>query len=178
MHNDAAHREASRVLIAPCGLRDQTAESDDAGTPIPQRASGGVGSALMFRARYAAAVIVGFAIGIAAGWLSGRMSEPPHRAATARVSTGPVRAAEPTPPPRSDKSPPREWKSPPPANSRPSMRELQELIARCLYDSSTWRQQDQCLRAVLRLEAPADLWFWGLSTAEQPLPIDESPGQG
>lgn len=49
MHNDAAHREASRVLIAPCGLRDQTAESDDAGTPIPQRASGGVGSALMFR---------------------------------------------------------------------------------------------------------------------------------
>ena len=38
MHNDAAHREASRVLIAPCGLRDQTAESDDAGTPIPQRA--------------------------------------------------------------------------------------------------------------------------------------------
>ena len=56
--------EASRVLIAPCGLRDQTAESDDAGTPIPQRASGGVGSALMFRARYAAAVIVGFAIGI------------------------------------------------------------------------------------------------------------------
>jgi len=31
---------------------------------------------------------------------------------------------------------------------------------------------------VLRLEAPADLWFWGLSTAEQPLPIDESPGQG
>ena len=106
----------------------------------------------MFRVRYVAAVLVGLAVGVAAGWISGRGFEPAQQAATTRAHAGHVseRTTSP-PPPRSDDNPPRQ--NPPQTYPVPSLQQVQQRIVRCLYDSATWRQQVVCLRAVLRLEA-------------------------
>jgi hypothetical protein len=106
----------------------------------------------MFRVRYVAAVLVGLAVGVAAGWVSGRGFDASHQAATTRARTGHVAARATTPPPsRSDDNPPRQ--QPQQTYPVPSLQQVQQRIVRCLYDSATWRQQVVCLRAVLRLEA-------------------------
>jgi hypothetical protein len=46
----------------------------------------------MFRVRYVVAVLVGLAVGAAAGWMSGRGFEHAHQAATPRAQAGHVRA--------------------------------------------------------------------------------------
>jgi hypothetical protein len=43
---------------------------------------------------------------------------------------------------------------PPQSFPVPNLQQVQQRLMRCLYGSSTWRQQVVCLRAVLRLEAP------------------------
>src|SRR3954454_18711230 len=96
----------------------------------------------MFRVRYWAAVLVGLAVGAAAGWITGRGFEHSHQAATTRAQAGHVRGRALTPQQHSDGSPPR----------RQPLQQVQQRIVRCLYDSSTWQQQVVCLRAVLRLE--------------------------
>jgi hypothetical protein len=105
----------------------------------------------MFRVRYVAAVLVGLAVGVAAGWVSGRGFEPAHQAATTRAHTGHVAARSTTPPPpRSDGSAPRQKL--PQTYPVPSLQQVQQRIVRCLYESATLRQQFVCLRAALRLE--------------------------
>ena len=104
----------------------------------------------MFRVRYVVAVLVGLAVGVAAAWISGRGFESADRAATTPAHTGHIAGRVTTPPrPRSDGNP---TPAKPPQVS--SVRALQQRLVRCLYDSSTWRQQVVCMRAVLRLEAP------------------------
>lgn len=106
----------------------------------------------MFRVRYVVAVLVGLAVGVAAGWVSGRGFESADPAATTRAHTGHVAARATTPPqPRSDGNPPPA--KPPQMSPVPGLQQVQQRLVRCLYKSSTWRQQVVCLRAVLRLEA-------------------------
>ena len=129
----------------------------------------------MFRVRYVAAVLVGLAVGVAAGWVSGRGFEPAHQAATTRAHAGHVRARALTPQPRSDGSPPRQ--KPGQRYLVPGLQQVQQRIVRCLYDSSTWRQQVACLRAVFRLEV-AGTRSLGLSFAGQPFHlVGQQPGQ-
>ena len=125
----------------------------------------------MFRVRYVAAVLVGLAVGVAAGWVSGRGFEHAHQAATTRAHHGHV-AAGATTPPRSDANPPRQQ----PLQGRvvPGLQQVQQRIVRCLYDSSTWHQQVVCLRAVLRLEV-AGTRSLGLSFAGQPFRLVGRP---
>ena len=130
----------------------------------------------MFRVRYALAVLVGLAVGVAAGWVSGRGFESSHQAATTRAHSGHVSArATSPPPPRSDDNPPRA--KPPQTYPVPSLQQVQQRIVRCLYESATWRQQVVCLRAVLRLET-AGTRSLGFSFAGQQFrPVGQSPGQ-
>ena len=51
--------------------------------------------ARMFRVRYVVAVLVGLAVGVAAGWVSGRGFESSHQAATTRAHAGHVSARAP-----------------------------------------------------------------------------------
>ena len=122
----------------------------------------------MFRVRYVAAVLVGLAVGVAAGWVSGRGFDSSHQAATTRAHAGHVSTRELTPPPRSDGNSPRQ--KPPPRDLAPGLQQVQQRIVRCLYDSSTWRQQVACLRAVLRMEI-AGTRSLGLSFAGQPFSL-------
>jgi hypothetical protein len=103
----------------------------------------------MFRVRYVVAVLVGLAVGVAAGWITGRGFEPAHQAATTRAHAGhvPRRAAA---PPRSNGTQPRQ--TAPHAYPAPGLQQVQQRIVQCLYESATWRQQVVCLQAVLRLE--------------------------
>jgi hypothetical protein len=119
----------------------------------------------MFRVRYVAAVLVGLAVGVAAGWVSGRGFDASHQSATTRAYAGHHSARAFTPPPRSGGSPPRQ--KPSPRYLAPGLQQVQQRIVRCLYDSSTWRQQVACLRAMLRLEI-AGTRSLGLSFAGQP----------
>lgn len=129
----------------------------------------------MFQVRYVAAVLVGLAVGVAAGWLSGRGFEHAHQAATTRTHAAHVRARALTPQPRSDGNPPRQ--KPQQSYPAPGLQQVQQRIVRCLYDSSTWQQQVVCLRAVLRLEL-AGTRSLGLSFAGQPFRlVDQPPGQ-
>lgn len=125
----------------------------------------------MFRVRYVVAVLVGLAVGVAAGWVSGRGFEAAHQAATTRAHTGHVPATTPALP-RSDGDPPRQ--KPPQTQPVPSLQQVQQRILRCLYDSSTWRQQVVCLRAVLRLEAPTSRPL-GFSFAGEPFRLVGQP---
>jgi hypothetical protein len=119
----------------------------------------------MFRVRYVVAVLVGLAVGVAAGWVSGRGFDASHQAATTRAHAGHISARTNTPPPpRSDDNPPRQ--QPQQTYPVPSLQQVQQRIVRCLYDSATWRQQVVCLRAVLRLEV-AGTRSLGLSFAGQ-----------
>jgi hypothetical protein len=127
----------------------------------------------MFRARYVLAVLVGLAVGVAAGWVSGRGFESSHQAATTRAHTGQVSArATSPPPPRSDDNPPRA--EPPQTYPVPSLQQVQQRIVRCLYESVTWQQQVVCLRAVLRLAAGANRSL-GFSFAGQPFRLFGQP---
>ena len=126
----------------------------------------------MFRVRYVAAVLVGLAVGVAAGWLSGRGFEPAHQAATTSAHAGHVRARARTPQPHSDGKPPRQ--KPQQRDLAPGLQQAQQRIVRCLYDSSTWQQQVVCLRAVLRLEV-AGTRSLGLSFAGQPFRLVGQP---
>jgi hypothetical protein len=119
----------------------------------------------MFRVRYVVAVLVGLAVGAAAGWMSGRGFEHAHQAATPRAQAGHVRARALGPQPRSDGGPPRP--QPQQRHVVPGLQQVQQRIMRCLYDSSTWRQQVVCLRAALRLEVAGSRAL-GLSFAGQP----------
>jgi hypothetical protein len=128
----------------------------------------------MFRVRYVVAVLVGLAVGIAAGWITGRGFEPAHQAATTRAHGGHVSAGAPTQPPRSDGTQPRQKPSHTPA---PGLQQVQQRIVQCLYQSATWRQQVVCLRAVLRLELAGSRSL-GLSYAGQPYSLPgQPPGQ-
>jgi hypothetical protein len=119
----------------------------------------------MYRVRYVAAVLVGLAVGVAAGWVSGRGFDASHQAATTRTHTGHVSARTNTPPPpRSDDNPPRQ--KPHQRYLAPGLQQVQQRIVRCLYESATWQQQVVCLRAVLRLEV-AGTRSLGLSFAGQ-----------
>jgi hypothetical protein len=127
----------------------------------------------MFRAHYVLAVLVGLAVGAAAGWVSGRGFESSHQAATTRAHTGHVSARTTSPPPpRSDGNPPRA--EPPQTYPVPSLQQVQQRIVRCLYESVTWQQQVVCLRAVLRLEAGANRSL-GFSFAGQPFRLFGQP---
>ncbi len=129
----------------------------------------------MFRVRYVAAVLVRLAVGVATGWISGRGFESAHQAATTQAHAGHVRARALTPQPRSDGNPPRQ--KPQQKYLVPGLQQVQQRIVRCLYDSSTWRQQVVCLRAVLRLEV-AGTRSLGLSFAGQPFRlVGQPPGQ-
>jgi hypothetical protein len=119
----------------------------------------------MFRMRYVVAVLVGLAVGATAGWISGRGFEPSHQAATARAHAGHASARQRTPPARSDGKPPSHGFRQ--RSLVPRLQDVQQRVARCLYDSSTWRQQVLCLRAVLRL-AVGGTRSVGLSFAGQP----------
>ena len=119
----------------------------------------------MFRVRYLAAVLVGLAVGVAAGWVSGRGFDSSHQAATTRAHAGHHSARALPPPTRSDGSPPRQ--NPSPRYLAPGLQQVQQRIVRCLYDSATWQQQVACLRAVLRLEI-AGTRSLGLSFTGQP----------
>jgi hypothetical protein len=119
----------------------------------------------MFRVRYVAAVPVGLAVGVAAGWVSGRGFAPAHQAATTRAHAGHVQARALTPQRRSDGNRPR--RKPQQRDLVPGLQQVQQRIVRCLYESSTWRQQVACLQAVLRLEV-AGTRSLGLSFAGQP----------
>ena len=119
----------------------------------------------MFRVRYVAAVLVGLAVGVAAGWVSGRGFEASHQAGTTRAHAGHVAERTNTPPPpRSDDNPPRQ--KPQQRYLAPGLQQVQQRIVRCLYDSTTWRQQVACLQAALRLEV-AGTRSLGLSFAGQ-----------
>jgi hypothetical protein len=129
----------------------------------------------MFRVRYVAAVLVGLAVGVAAGWVSGRGFDSSHQAATTRAHAGHVSTRELTPPPRSDGNSPRQ--KPPPRDLAPGLQQVQQRIERCLYYSPTWRQQVACLRAVLRMEI-AGTHSLGLSFTAQPFSlVDQRPGR-
>ena len=105
----------------------------------------------MFRVRYVAAVLIGLAVGVAAGWVSGRGFEKADHAARTWAHDGHAAARATTPPPpRSDGNTPRS--KPPQMYAVPGLQQVQQRLVRCLYDSSTWRQQVVCLRDVLRLE--------------------------
>lgn len=118
----------------------------------------------MFRVRYVAAVLVGLAVGVAAGWVSGRGFDASHQAATTRAPAGHVSVRTNTPPPRSDDNPLRQ--KPQQRYLAPGLQQVQQRIVRCLYESATWQQQVVCLRAVLRLEV-AGTRSLGLSFAGQ-----------
>jgi hypothetical protein len=133
---------------------------------------GGVGSRVMFRGRYVAAVLVGLAVGVAAGWISSRGFESAHQAATTWTHAGHVRARALTPQPHSNDNPPRP--KPQQRYLAPGLQQVQQRIVRCLYDSSTWQQQVVCLRAVLRLEV-AGTRSLGLSFAGQPFRLVGQP---
>ena len=118
----------------------------------------------MFRVRYVAAVLVGLAVGVAAGWVTGRGFDDSQQAAPTRAHAGHGSARTLTPPPRSDGNSGRQ--KPPPMSLAPRLQQVQQRIVRCLYDSATWQQQVACLRAVLRLEI-AGTRSLGLSFAGQ-----------
>jgi hypothetical protein len=118
----------------------------------------------MFRVRYVAAVLVGLAVGVAAGWVSGRGFDSSHEAAPTRAHAG-HRSPQALAPPRSDGTSPRQ--EPTPRLLAPRLQQVQQRIVRCLYDSATWQQQVACLRAVLRLEI-AGTRSLGFSFAGQP----------
>jgi hypothetical protein len=106
----------------------------------------------MFRVRYVLAVLVGLAMGVAAGWASGRGFDSADPVATTGAHTGHQAARATTPPrPRSDANP--RPVRPPQSFPVPNLQQVQQRLMRCLYGSSTWRQQVVCLRAVLRLKA-------------------------
>jgi len=129
----------------------------------------------MFLVRYLAAVLVGLAVGVAAGWVSGRGFDSSHQAATTRAHAGHHSPRAVTPPPGSDGSPPRQ--QPSPRYLAPGLQQVQQRIVRCLYDSATWQQQVACLRSVLRLEI-AGTRSLGLSFAGLPFRlIGQPPGR-
>jgi hypothetical protein len=128
----------------------------------------------MFRVRYVAAVLVGLAVGVAAGWVSGRGFDSSHQAAPTRAHAG-HRSPHALAPPRSDGTSPRQRSTPGPV--APGLQEVQQRIVRCLYDSATWQQQVACLRAVLRLEI-AGTRSLGLSFAGQPFRLVGQPPDG
>ena len=119
----------------------------------------------MFQVRYVAAVLVGLAVGVAAGWVSGRGFEDSHRAATTRAHAGHRSAQELTPPRPDGNNAPR--RKQPPGSLAPRLQQVQQRIVRCLYDSATWQQQVACLQAVLRLEI-AGTRSLGFTFAGQP----------
>jgi len=128
----------------------------------------------MFRVRYVAAVLVGLAVGVAAGWVSGRGFDASHHAAATRTHAGHRSAQKPAPPPRSDGATPRQYL--PPGSLTPRLRHVQQRLVRCLNGSATWRQQVACLQGVLRLEI-AGTRSLGLSFAGQPFRLDvQRPG--
>jgi hypothetical protein len=118
----------------------------------------------MFRVRYVAAVLVGLAVGVAAGWVSGRGFDSSHEAAPTRAHAG-HRSPQALAPPRSDGTSPRQKTTP--RLIAPRLQQVQQRIVRCLYDSATWQHQVGCLRAVLRLEI-AGTRSLGFSFAGQP----------
>jgi hypothetical protein len=125
--------------------------------------------------RYVVAVLVGLAVGVAAGWITGRGFEPAHQAATTRAHAGHVPRRAAAPPPRSDGTQPRQ--TPPHTFPAPGLQQVQQRIVQCLYDSATWRQQVVCLQAVLRLELAGSRSL-GLSYAGQPFSLSgQPPGQ-
>ncbi len=130
----------------------------------------------MFQVRYVVAVLVGLAVGVAAGWVSGRGFEPANQAGTTPAHAGHVATrATPPPPPRSDDNPPRQ--KPQQRGLAPGLQQVQQRIVRCLYESATWQQQVVCLRAVLRLEV-AGTRSLGLSfTGQQFRLVGQSLGQ-
>jgi hypothetical protein len=129
----------------------------------------------MFRVRYVAAVLVGLAVGAAAGWISGRGFDASHQAATTRSHAGHHSAHKLTPPARPNGNAPH--RTTPPRPLTPGLQQVQQRIVRCLYDSATWRQQVACLQGVLRLEI-AGTRSLGLSFAGQPFRLDvQRPGR-
>ncbi|HEV8452606.1 MAG TPA: hypothetical protein VGQ45_14325 [Gaiellales bacterium] len=129
----------------------------------------------MFRVRYLVAVLVGLAVGVAAGWITGRGVEPARQAATTPAHAGHVSPRAAGPPPRSDGTQPRRQPSPTyPAPGLQQVQRVQQRIVQCLYDSATWRQQVVCLRAVLRLELAGSRSL-GLAFAGQPFRLPAQP---
>jgi hypothetical protein len=123
----------------------------------------------MFGTRYLLAVMVGLAVGVAAGWLTGRAAEPQHQAApgrTAHAHTG-------TPPPGSQQTPPAARQTRP-----PGIRQVQQQIARCLYQSWTLRQQVGCLRRLLGRQLSAAPWLGFPATVQPYVVPDELSGAG
>ena len=118
----------------------------------------------MFRVRYVVAVLIGLAVGAAAGWMSGRGFEPAQQGAMtgAHIHHGAAPSRTPAPSPNRD--------SPSKRHSHryliPGPQQVQERIVRCLYESATWHQQVTCLRALLRMELASTRWL-GSSPAEQ-----------
>jgi hypothetical protein len=121
----------------------------------------------MFRVRYVAAVLVGLAVGVGAGWVSGRGFEHGHQAATPRTHAGHVRARILTP----------QSGLPQQTYPAPGLQQVQQRIVRCLYDSSTWQQQVVCLRAVLRLEVAGTRSLGLTFAAQQFRLVGQGPGQ-
>ena len=113
----------------------------------------------MMRARYLLPVVVGLFVGVAAGWLSNRVTAPSvthHQAAPARAGRNLVES----PPRRTHRPRPKDL---PPGFENdldqllrqqgfqlaPGVARMQRRLARCLYGSFTWQQQVSCLQSVL-----------------------------
>ena len=123
----------------------------------------------MFRVRYVAAVLIGLAFGVAAGWVSGRGYDASHQAEPAPAHAGHRSTQKLTPPAGQDGNAPRQ--TPPPRYRAPRLQQVQQRIVRCLYDSATWRQQVTCLQGVLRLEIAGSRSL-GLSFVGQPFRLN------
>ena len=114
----------------------------------------------MMRARYLLPVVVGLFLGVAAGWLSNRVTAPSvthHQAAPARANRiwSNLR--------RDARTAPRPKDLPPGFENdldqllrqqgfqlAPGVARMQRQLARCLYGSFTWQQQVGCLQSVCR----------------------------
>jgi hypothetical protein len=105
----------------------------------------------MFGGRYLLAVLIGLAVGAAAGWVSHQVADPADRGSATRTHTHKPRHR--APPTQRDASQPpvpkQRWRRP---YAAPGIGQVQQRIARCLYESSTWQRQLVCMRSLLREE--------------------------
>lgn len=99
----------------------------------------------MIRARYLVAVVVGLDLGLAAGWLSAPGATSSPEVVPPPTHTSRQDVSLPAPPPASHRADGGRRQG----GQRPSPRQLQQQLLRCLYQTPAWRQA-QCLRAVVR----------------------------